>query len=193
MVEMTVAGLALDPSNRSPIVLLRDPSGHRQVPIWINHDQAHNIISGLKQTQGNRPLTHDLMVSLLNAGNLLLERVIIHEIAGNTFQAVLKLRLKTSPDRMKGKGSHAPFEIEARSSDAIALAVRTKCSIWMLEKVVAEASIPVDEIADEEDQDEFRRFLDDVSPADLIRHLKENDQNNEPPFDSPNSNSTNQR
>ena len=65
MVEMTVAGLALDASNRSPIVLLRDPSGHRQVPIWIDHAQAHNIVAGLQLIDDSQPLTHDLMVSLL--------------------------------------------------------------------------------------------------------------------------------
>ena len=193
MVEMTVAGLALDASNRSPIVLLRDPSGHRQVPIWIDHSQAHNIVAGLKQSHTDFPLTHDLIVSLLKAGNLLLDRVIIHEVTGNTFQAVLKLSFKPVAGEQTDDKATTQFEIEARPSDAIALAVRTKCSIWMLEKVVAEASIPVNEEADEEDQDEFRRFLDDVSPADLIRHLKENDQNNEPPFDRPNSDAKNKR
>ena len=193
MVEMTVAGLALDASNQSPIVLLRDPSGHRQVPIWVDHAQAHNIVAGLKQSDSDFPLTHDLIISLLKAGNLLLDRVIIHEVTGNIFQAVLKLRFKHVADEQTDEKSTVQHEIEARPSDAIALAVRTKCSIWMLEKVVAEASIPVNEEADEEDQDEFRRFLDDVSPADLIRHLKENDQNNDPPSEPPNSDSKNQR
>ncbi len=185
---MTVAGLALDASNRSPIVLLRDPSGHRQVPIWIDHAQAHNIMAGFKQPHPSKPLTHDLIISLLNAGNLLLERIIIHGIQDNSFQAVLKLRFNHSDEGTKEKSSDL-IEIEARSSDALALAVRTKCSIWMMEKVVAEASIPVDEEADEEDQDEFRRFLDDVSPADLIRHLKKSDQINEQPFDKNDSDS----
>ncbi|MFL0794900.1 MAG: bifunctional nuclease family protein, partial [Prochlorococcus sp.] len=179
MVEMSVAGLALDASSRSPIVLLRDPSGRRQVPIWIDQAQAHNIMAGIQDSPPPRPLSHDLMVALLKAGNLHLERVIIHAIEESTFQAVLKLRLRApieEPEEEQEEEnipeeSAELIEMDARPSDAIALAVRTGSSIWMLEEVVAEASIPVDAEADEEDQSEFRRFLDDVSPAALIRHL----------------------
>ena len=184
---MTVAGLALDSSNQSPIVLLRDPSGRRQVPIWIDHEQAHNIVAGLKQAKENKPLSHDLMISLLKAGNLQLERVIIHEIEMNTFQAVLKLISKKSTNEKVEKQATNLIEIEARPSDAIALAVRAKCTIWMFEQVVVEASIPVDEDADLKDQNEFKRFLNDIRPADLIRHLEDDDQINDPPLDSTDS------
>ena len=162
MVEMDVAGIALDAASRSPIVLLRDPSGRRQVPIWIDQAQAQNILAGLNGEKPPRPLSHDLMVSLMEAGGLILERVIVHAIEDNTFRAVLKL-------------SHADgtsSELDARPSDAIALALRTDSPIWMLEEVVADASIPVDAEADAEDQRDFRRFLDRTSPAELIRHLR---------------------
>ncbi len=161
MVEMRVAGIALDAASRSPIVLLRDPSSRRQVPIWIDQAQAQNILAGLGPETPPRPLSHDLMVALLEAGDLLLERVIIHAIEDSTFRAVLKL--------VRGDGE--AFELDARPSDAIALAVRTDSSIWMLEEVVADASIPVDAEADAEDAADFRRFLDSVSPAELVRHL----------------------
>ena len=187
MVEMTVAGIALDASNRSPIVLLRDPSGRRQVPIWIDHAQAHNIVAGFQQPNESKPLTHDLIVSLLNMGGLLLDRIIIHDIEENNFQALLKLRFKNASNDNPESDSPTTLEIEARPSDAIALAIRTKCTIWMFEKVVAEASIPVDEEADEKDQDEFRHFLNDVKPADLIRHLTDKDQINKESFDQPDS------
>ena len=187
MVEMTVAGLALDASNRSPIVLLRDLSGRRQVPIWIDNEQAHNIVAGLQPSQPNRPLTHDLMASLIKVGGLDLDRVIINAIEQRNFQAILKLRYKKSANDNSKESSDDLIEIKSRPSDAIALAVRTRCTIWMFEKVVAEASIPVNEEADAEDQHEFRRFLDNVSPADLIRHLKNSDQINEKPFDHPDS------
>lgn len=161
MVEMRVAGIALDAASRSPIVLLRDPSGRRQVPIWIDQSQAQNILAGLSDASPPRPLSHDLMVALLEAGQLSLERVIIHTIEESTFRAVLKL---------SGAGS-SQHELDARPSDAIALAVRTGSPIWMLEEVVADASIPVDAEADAADQNEFRQFLNSVSPAELVRHL----------------------
>ncbi len=162
MVEMSVAGIALDAASRSPIVLLRDPSGRRQVPIWIDQAQAQNILAGLGAQKPPRPLSHDLMASLLDAGGLSLERVVIHAIEEATFRAVLKLSRGDDP---------AEIELDARPSDAIALAVRTGSGIWMLEEVVADASIPVDAEADAEDDADFRRFLDSTSPAELIRHL----------------------
>ncbi|MEB3271997.1 MAG: bifunctional nuclease family protein [Synechococcus sp.] len=162
MVEMRVAGIALDAASRSPIVLLRDPSGRRQVPIWIDQAQAQNILAGLEGERPPRPLSHDLMVALLAAGGLSLERVIIHTIEENTFRAVLKLR----------RGEADVVEIDARPSDAIALALRTASGIWMLEEVVADASMPVDAEADAEEKADFRRFLDRTSPAELIRHLQ---------------------
>jgi bifunctional DNase/RNase len=177
MVEMRVAGIALDAASRSPIVLLRDPSSRRQVPIWIDQAQAQNILAGLAEEPPPRPLSHDLMVALLDAGELELDRVIIHAIEESTFRAVLKL------SRTDGQ----VFELDARPSDAIALAVRTGSSIWMLEEVVSDASIPVDAEADAEDAADFRRFLDSVSPAELVRHLSKAQPEPELPEHAPDS------
>ncbi len=181
---MSVAGLALDASSRSPIVLLRDPSGQRQVPIWIDHAQAHNIMVGFQDRSPERPLSHDLMMALLQAGKLNLEKVIIHSIEARSFQAVLKLSFLEEQKISLGNSKNV-IEIDARPSDAIALAIRAKCGIWMLENVVAEASIPVDAIADEEDQEQFRQFIDELSPADLIRHLEEKQANEKDSFEPP--------
>jgi len=102
--------------------------------------------------------------------------VIIHAIEDSTFRAVLKLI-----------GSNGEkHELDARPSDAIALALRTGSTIWMLEEVVADASIPVDAEADAEDAADFRRFLDAVSPAELVRHINQaqSDLNKEPKEES---------
>jgi hypothetical protein len=163
MVEMRVAGIALDAASRSPIVLLRDPSGRRQVPIWIDQAQAQNIMAGLKNQAPARPLSHDLMARLLEVGRLELQRVIIHTIEDSTFRAVLKL----------SGADGSSHELDARPSDAIALALRTGSGIWMLEEVVSDASIPVDAEADAEDAADFRRFLDGISPAELVRHIRQ--------------------
>ena len=171
---MHVAGIGLDAASRSPIVLLRDSSGRRQVPIWIDQAQAQNILAGLRDEAPSRPLSHDLMVSLLEAGGLRLDRVIIHTIEASTFRAVLKLSQAAGDGTAEEAAKAAArLELDARPSDAIALALRTGSSIWMLEEVVADASIPVDAEADAEDQDNFRRFLDSTSPAELVRHLKQ--------------------
>ena len=172
---MSVAGLAIDASTRNPIVLLLDPSKRRQVPIWIDHAQAHHILSGIKDLQETTPLSHDLMLSLMELGELKLEKVIIHSIEDNTFHAVLKILKRQKDEQEESNIKLNSIEMNARPSDAIALAVRSKCTIWMLEEVVSKASIPVDIEADEEDKNEFKKFLDEISPASLINHFQEND------------------
>ena len=175
---MSVAGLAIDAATRNPIVLLRDPSKRRQVPIWIDHAQAHHIMAGLKRLNPDTPLSHDLMATILKLGKLTLDKVIIHAIEESTFQAVLKISQSSKMIEPSPPKENELIEIKARPSDAIALAIRVKCSIWMLEEVVAKASIPVDIEADQEDQNEFRQFLKGISPTSLINHFQDVDSSN---------------
>tara|TARA_Y100000739_G_scaffold145013_1_gene125073 strand:- start:1552 stop:2130 length:579 start_codon:yes stop_codon:yes gene_type:complete len=192
MVEMSVAGIALDAASRTPIVLLRDPSGRRQVPIWIDQAQAHNIMAGLQSSESPRPLSHDLMAALLLVGELTLERVIIHAIEDDTFRAVLKLT-RDAPSNEQDETVEDDIDVDARPSDAIALAVRTGSGIWMLEEVVAEASIAVDAEADARDQSDFNRFVDELSPAALVRHLRGRDPDPENPNDDNDDNDVDNR
>ncbi len=126
---------------------------------------------GIRAENLQSPLGHDVMMALIKAGNLKLEKIIIHSIEQNTFRAVLKLGKCNSNNKKDINNSQ--IEIDARPSDAIALALRSKCSIWMLENVVASASIAVDADADAEDQNQFNEFIDKISPASLIQHLNE--------------------
>jgi bifunctional DNase/RNase len=161
MLEMKVAGIALDAATRSPIVLLRDASERRQLPIYIGQDQARAIINALEHQTPPRPLTHDLMVSVLDACELTLERIVIHSLQDNTFYAILTIR--------QGETKR---EIDARPSDAIAIALRTNSPIWVMEEVVADASIPVDRDADEAERQAFRDFLDKLRPEDFADHSR---------------------
>lgn len=158
MIEMKVAGIALDAATRSPIVLLRDATERRALPIYIGQEQAKAIISALEGHKPPRPLTHDLMVNFLEAWSLTLERIVIHSLQDNTFYAVLIVRQ-----------GEVKKEIDARPSDAIALAIRTNCPIWVMEEVVADASIPVDRDADEAERRAFREFISNLRPEDLIK------------------------
>lgn len=156
MIEMKVAGIALDAATRSPIVLLRDASERRQLPIYIGQDQARAIISALENQTPPRPLTHDLMVNLMDEWDMTLERIVIHSLQDNTFYAILTVRQ-----------GEAKKEIDARPSDAIAVALRTKSPIWVMEEVVADASIPVDRDADEAERKAFRDFIANLRPEDF--------------------------
>jgi hypothetical protein len=158
MIEMKVAGIALDAVNRSPIVLLKDGKERRALPIYINQDQAKAIIGALENQKPPRPLTHDLIVNLLEVWGMTLEKVVIHSIQDGTFYAVLCVRQ-----------GEVKKEIDARPSDAIAIALRLNSPIWVMEEVVADASIPVDREADEAEQKAFREFLSGIRPEDLIK------------------------
>jgi bifunctional DNase/RNase len=158
MIEMKVAGIALDAATRNPIVLLRDASERRALPIFIGQDQAKSIIGALENHKPPRPLTHDLIVNFLETWEMTLERIIIHSLQDNTFYAVLQVRQ-----------GELKKEIDARPSDAIAIALRTDSPIWVMEEVVADASIPVDREADEEERKAFREFISNLSPDELIR------------------------
>jgi uncharacterized protein len=161
MIEMKVAGIALDAVTRSPIVLLKDGSDRRALPIYIGQDQARSIIGALEQQKPPRPLTHDLIINLLEMWGLELERIIIHSLQDNTFYAVLCLQ---QGDVKK--------EMDCRPSDAIAIALRVDCPIWVMEEVIADASIPVDRDADEEERRAFRDFVSQLRPEDLIQRSK---------------------
>jgi bifunctional DNase/RNase len=124
------------------------------------------------------------MAALLVAGGLELDRVIVHAIEDSTFHAVLKLRPDLDDDELEDEDDMEFIEVDSRPSDAIALAVRTGSGIWMLEEVVAEASIAVDAEADAEDQNAFSRFVDELSPAALVRHLNKRGDADEPSTDT---------
>jgi bifunctional DNase/RNase len=159
MIEMNVAGIALDAITRSPIVLLKDASERRALPIYIGQDQARSIMNILENKVMPRPLTHDLLANAFELWDIDLEKVIIHALEDSTFYAVLCTK--------KEQETH---EIDCRPSDAIALALRLDSPIWVVEEVISEASIPVDRDADEEERQAFREFVDNLSPEALIRN-----------------------
>jgi bifunctional DNase/RNase len=164
MIEMKVAGIALDAITRSPIVLLKDASDRRALPIYIGQEQARSIMGALENQKPPRPLTHDLIMNILEAWNMSLERVIIHSLQKDTFYAALIV-----------KQGEIKKEIDARPSDAIAVALRTNTPIWVMEEVIADASIPVDRDADEAEQQAFREFISNIRPEDLIKRFGNGD------------------
>jgi uncharacterized protein len=159
MIEMKIAGIGLDPATRSSVLILKDSTGRRALPIYIGPDQAQAIRSVMDNQQlPARPATHDLFISLLDAWELSLNRVVIHALRDDTFYALLIVN-----------HGETEREIDARPSDAIALAVRTNSPIWVMEEVVADASIPVDRDADEAERRAFRAFVSELSPSALIQ------------------------
>lgn len=158
MIEMKVAGIVLNAASRSPMILLKDSSERRALPIFIGQDQADAIIKALEGHRPSRPLTHDLIVNIFDDCNIKLERIIIHSLSDDIFYAVLCIEV-----------NGVKKEIDCRPSDAVAIAIRTDSPIWVLEEVVADASIPVDRDADLAEREAFREFISSLSPDQLIK------------------------
>ncbi|MGB6297914.1 MAG: bifunctional nuclease family protein [Rivularia sp. (in: cyanobacteria)] len=166
MIEMKVAGIALDAITRSPIVLLKDATDRRALPIYIGQEQARAIMAAQENQKAPRPLTHDLIVNILEGWDMVLDKIVIHTLQKDTFYASLIL-----------KQGDTHKEIDARPSDAIAVALRTNAPIWVMEEVVAEASIPVDRDADEAEREAFREFVSNLRPEDLIKRFGDSTSN----------------
>jgi len=163
MIEMKVAGIAIDAVSHNPIVLLRDGTERRALPIWIGEAEARAIVMALDPKSPARPMTHDLFISMLETWGMKVERVVIHSLKNSTFFAVLTV-----------KNGEIKKEIDARPSDAIAIALRAHCPIWVMEEVILEASIPVDQDADEADRRAFREFLQNLNPDDFAQRRSGN-------------------
>jgi hypothetical protein len=156
MVELTLIGVRVELPANQPIVLLKERKGERFLPIWIGAFEATAIAFALQGVETARPMTHDLMKNIMDQLGITMKEVVISDLKEGTFYADITLVYE-------GK----PFKIDARPSDAIALAVRTGVSIFSDEHVLNEASVFIQ--TDEEDEIErFRDFLKDAKPEDFI-------------------------
>jgi bifunctional DNase/RNase len=158
MIQMHVAGIAIDAMNQSPIVILRDAHERRALPIWIGRAEANAILQALDEEKPPRPMTHDLLVNAWRLWDIQVDKVIIHALQDNTFFAVIST--------VRGDVRQS---IDARPSDAIAIALRTDAPIWVVEEVMLEASIPMNQDADEEEREAFHAFVQNLSPKDFVR------------------------
>jgi bifunctional DNase/RNase len=150
--EVDVIGVRVEMPSNQPIVLLREVSGDRYLPIWIGAVEATAIAFAQQGVVRPRPLTHDLIKDLLNATGHDLSEVRITEMKDGIFYAVLVF--------------DSGIEVSARPSDSIALALRTGSKIVCAEDVLDEAGLEVPD-EQEDEVEKFREFLDQVSPEDF--------------------------
>jgi uncharacterized protein len=155
MHEMVIYGVSFDLVGKQPIVLLKTADGNRFLPIWIGHPEAAAILMKLQGASTPRPMTHDLLADMLEQLDAEVVRITVTELRENTFYASITVQQNGSE-----------IEVDSRPSDAIAIAVRSDAPIFAAERVIEESAIEFEgeEVNEEEIVDEFRRFLDDVSP-----------------------------
>lgn len=159
-VEMKIRGLMMDPTANTPIVILKDVVSERMLPIWVGPYEANAIALEIEKTAPLRPMTHDLLRNLIAQIGATVTRVVVTDLIENTFYAVIEMDL-----------DGRRVLLDSRPSDAIALALRVDCPIYVNEEVIANSRSAVDgsqiEVV-EEDEAEFEgEEFDELEEGDL--------------------------
>jgi uncharacterized protein len=158
-IEVRIRGLMMDPATNMPIVVLKDVGSDTVMPIWVGIFEANAIAIEIEKVAPPRPMTHDLTRNLMRNLNATLERVVITEIKDETFYAVLWLRQ-----------GNEPVAIDARPSDAIALALRADCPIFVAEHVMQSAKLNTSGPPDGPTAEQLRGWLEGLNDEDLGRY-----------------------
>lgn len=157
MLQMVVKGLTLDPLTNLPVVILKDVEGNRALPIWIGSFEANAIALEMERVTPPRPMTHDLIRNILEGLKAKVSRIVVNDLRDNTYYAVIFLSVNDTE-----------VAIDARPSDAIALALRVKAPIFVAEKVIREAkSIDLTEERPAEDSESIRDWIENLRPEDF--------------------------
>jgi bifunctional DNase/RNase len=159
LIEMTIKGLMLDPITNTPIVILKDKEGERVLPIWVGLFEANAIALQIENVATPRPMTHDLLRNIITDLDGRVDRIVVSDLKENTFYAVVHLTVRGER-----------VAVDARPSDAIALALRTRAPI-LVEEVVIENAKTVDLGSERlENNEKVQKWLEALDPADLPKY-----------------------
>lgn len=157
-VEMKIRGLMMDPMTNMPIVVLKDVGGEAVLPIWVGVYEANAIAMEIEKVTTPRPLTHDLIKNLLIGLDAHVHKVVVNELRDDTFFAVIWME-------REGK----IISIDSRPSDALALALRLDCPIYVEDEVLKHSK-KADTSADRISSEELRKWLEGLNDEDLGRY-----------------------
>ncbi len=154
-IEVKIRGLMMDPSNGTPIIILKDINSDTMLPIWVGAYEANAIALEIEKIAPQRPLTHDLLRNLIVEIGASVERVVVTELRDNTFFAVIEMR----------NNDNEVLTLDARPSDAIALALRADCPIYVNTEVIQASR---NTITGDDEMTETRSFAEDDEWPDVI-------------------------
>jgi hypothetical protein len=157
-VEMKIRGLMMDPVSNMPIVILKDVGGNSILPIWVGVYEANAIALEIEKVTTPRPMTHDLIKSLLTGLSTGMKKVVVSELKDDTFYAVIWL-----------ERDGEIISVDSRPSDALALALRLDCPIYVEESVLKSSKMTAS-VSDKVNQEEMRRWLEGLNDEDLGRY-----------------------
>ncbi len=157
-IEMKIRGLMMDPVTNMPIVILKDVNGNQILPIWVGVYEANAIALEIEKVSTPRPMTHDLIKSLLLGLSTGMRKVVVSELKDDTFYAVIWL-----------ERDGEVISVDSRPSDALALALRLDCPIYV-EEAVLKSSKMANSVTDKVNNEELRRWLEGLNDEDLGRY-----------------------
>ena len=158
LIRMTVRGIALDPITNMPIIILKDMEEKRALPIWVGIFEANAIALELEKIATPRPMTHDLIKNILDGLGATVQQIVVNDLKDNTFFAVIEVSYNGNT-----------VNIDARPSDAIALALRVNAPILVTEKVVSKAK-SMDIAEEKEETDRWKEWLENLKPEDFGKY-----------------------
>jgi bifunctional DNase/RNase len=149
-IEMTIKGLMVDPITNMPIVILRDKDGQRVLPIWVGVFEANAIALQIENVTPQRPMTHDLLNNVIHDLRADIQKIVVSDLKDNTFYALIYLTI-----------AGEITAIDARPSDAIALALRARAPIFVEDKVIDSAK-SVDLAPEKQDSERLQKWLENL-------------------------------
>jgi bifunctional DNase/RNase len=159
---VSIHGLAMDPKNNSPILLLKEDGAQRALPVWIGMYEANAIATCLAGMESPRPMTHDLLYNTVTQAGFKVTRVVITELKDTTFFAIVYLN-----------SASGDMELDARPSDAVALAVRSDAPIYVMEDILDRSAVDMSTIEKEaaaSQKDEWLEMLENMDPEDYSKY-----------------------
>ena len=156
-IEMTIKGLMVDPITNMPIIILRDKDGQRVLPIWVGVYEANAIALEIEKVQTPRPMTHDLLKNVLLGPEVRVQKIIVSELKDDTFYALICV-----------ERDGETMTIDSRPSDALALALRMDCPIFVNDQVLKNSKV-TSAINEKTTNEQLRSWLEGLSDDDLGR------------------------
>ncbi len=169
MIEMKVMGIAIDTASGSPIIVLNDMENRKALPIWIGSAEAGAIIRKIENIKVIRPMTHDLIVDIIEKTGYRVDRVEINDVEKDTYYSTIYLVNEDNNE----------ITVDSRPSDAIAVAIRVEAPIFVSAKVLADGSVSCDSEKDEAESQEFKNFIQSLKPSDFEKMLKDDKQSDQ--------------
>ncbi len=157
-IEMTIKGLMVDPITNLPIIILRDKDGQRVLPIWVGVFEANAIALQIENVTTPRPMTHDLLRNVIHDLKAEIRKIVVSDLKENTFYALIHLEINGEP-----------LAVDARPSDAIALALRARAPIYVEDRVIDNAKT-IDFTPDKGDDERLQKWLESLDPDDMGKY-----------------------